>query len=213
MFTGLIEEIGVIKNVKKFNLSSRIEVKCSKVLCDTKLGDSISTNGVCLTVVKLSSDTFVADVMAETMKRSNLSLLKPNDKVNLERAMKLGSRLGGHIVSGHIDGTGKIISKMTLDNSTLIDVKVGEHILKYLIEKGSVSIDGISLTIVDVYTDYFRVSIIPLTSKDTGLISKSVGECVNLEVDMLSKYVEKLLGIKKAKSKIDMDFLSENGFL
>ncbi len=213
MFTGLVEEIGVIKNIKKYNTSSRIEIECSKVLSDVKIGDSISTNGVCLTVSELNCDSFIADVMPETLKRSNLGFLRPNHEVNLERAMKLGARLGGHMVSGHIDDVGRIISKTNIENATLIDIELGRNLFKYLVKKGSISIDGISLTIVNVYDNFFRVSIIPLTSQDTTLLNKTVGEYVNLEVDMISKYVEKLIGSREVESNIDMDFLSVNGFL
>lgn len=213
MFTGLIEEIGNVLSVQRYNNASRLMIHCSKVLENIKVGDSISTNGVCLTAVEVNSNSFVADVMPETMDKSNLSLFRVNDKVNLERAMVLGSRIGGHLVSGHIDGMGEIIQKKIIDRATLIDIKADDSLLKYMIEKGSIAIDGISLTIVSVSDYYFTVSIIPLTSNETTLTLRNTGFKVNLEVDMISKYVERLLGFSKKKSNVNLEFLAEHGFL
>ena len=192
MFTGIIEEIGKIKSVKRGSKSVVLEVEARKVLADTRIGDSIATNGVCLTVVGKGNDGFSADVMPETMNRSNLGLLKPGDPVNLERALCLNSRLGGHLVAGHVDGTGKI--------------------LRYIVEKGSVAIDGVSLTIAYADEQVFKVSVIPHTQEETTLVKKEIGDVVNLENDMIVKYVEKLMGQGKPKGGLTLDFLVANGF-
>lgn len=218
MFTGIIEEIGEIQSIKKGDKSSRLSIKANKVLRDTKIGDSISTNGVCLTVTSISSSKFEADVMAETLRKSNLGDLKPLDKVNLERALSIKGRLGGHIVSGHIDGVGKIVSFTKEDNAVWITIKAPFEILKYVVLKGSIAIDGVSLTVAYVDDERFKVSIIPHTGEETILLNKKTGETVNLECDVIGKYVEKLLKLdgKKAEVKentITEDFLKNNGFL
>ena len=217
MFTGIIEEIGVIQEIKKGIKSSKLSIKANKVLENTKIGDSICTNGVCLTVTALKSNSFDADVMAETLRRSSLGDLKIGSKVNLERALTLESRLGGHIVSGHIDGTGEIISLVKEDNSTWVTIKTISDILRYIVFKGSITIDGISLTVAYVDEEVFKVSIIPHTSDETTLLNKSIGETVNLECDVISKYIEKLMGLEikrkeKKISSITEDFLRSNGF-
>lgn len=218
MFTGIIEEIGLIKGIKRGEKSSKIIIKANKVLAGTQLGESISTNGVCLTVTYVSKDTFEADIMAETLRRSNLSNLTIGSKVNLERALSLGSRLGGHIVSGHIDGVGEISSFIKEDNAIWITIKTECEILKYIVEKGSIAIDGISLTVAYVDSGLFKVSIIPHTGEETTLLTKNIGDTVNLECDVIGKYIEKLLRVedKKIKSKnsvITEEFLVNNGFL
>lgn len=216
MFTGIVEEIGVIKSINKGANSSRLLVECSKVLIDTKLGDSICTNGVCLTVTNIYDNFFEADVMAETLSRSNLGSLKLGSEVNLERALTLNSRLGGHIVSGHIDGIGTISSLRNVDNSVEVTIEAEAEILKYVVEKGSITIDGISLTVAYVDNNSFKVCIIPHTGEETILLKKKIGQTVNLECDLLGKYVEKLLGFKeveKKKSNISEAFLRENGFI
>ena len=215
MFTGLIEEIGTVEGIIKGSKSAKITIKARKVLEDVKLGDSISTNGVCLTVVDFSKDRFTVDVMPETMRRSNLKNLKHGSRVNLERALKLGDRLGGHIVLGHIDGVGFIQSFEEEDNATWVIIETSQDILKYVIEKGSIAIDGTSLTVAYVDNKVFKVSIIPLTRDETTLLSKKVGEEVNLECDMVGKYIERFTMFKEdnePKSSIDMSFLRENGF-
>jgi len=202
LFTGIIEEIGVIKKITKGVNSEKLLIQCNKVLEETKLGDSICTNGVCLTVTDINDHSFQADVMAETLLRSNLGNLTLGSEVNLERALTLSSRLGGHIVSGHIDGVGKIVSLKRIDNSIEVTIEAKLSILKYIIEKGSITIDGISLTVT--------------YGENTILLKKKVGESVNLECDILGKYVEKLLSFKeeeKKKSNISEDFLKENGFI
>lgn len=215
MFTGLIEEIGEIKSIEKAAKSARITIKSEKVLKDIKLGDSICTSGVCLTVTEFSSNTFSVDVMAETVRSSNLGKLKPGSKVNLERALRLSDRLGGHIVSGHIDGIGTIVDLQKEENATWVSVETTKNILKYIVHKGSITIDGISLTVAYVDDNIFKVSIIPHTKDETTLVIKKVGDEVNLESDMMAKYVEKLLKYDesvKEKKSMGMDFLKENGF-
>ena len=215
MFTGLIEEIGEVKHIVKGLKSAKITISASYVLNGVKIGDSISTNGVCLTVVAFTKDTFAVDVMPETMKRSNLKNLKFGSKVNLERALKLGDRLGGHIVSGHIDGVGIINNMEKDDNAIWVSIKADSDILKYIIQKGSITIDGISLTVAYVDNKIFKVSIIPLTKEETTLLSKTIGQEVNLECDIVGKYIEKFTIFnqeQKQKSNIDINFLRENGF-
>lgn len=216
MFTGIIEEIGVIKKITKGVNSEKLLIQCNKVLEETKLGDSICTNGVCLTVTDINDHSFQADVMTETLLRSNLGNLTLGSEVNLERALTLSSRLGGHIVSGHIDGVGKIVSLKRIDNSIEVSIEAKLSILKYIIEKGSITIDGISLTVTYVDNKAFKVCIIPHTGENTILLKKKVGESVNLECDILGKYVERLLSFKveeKKKSNISEGFLRENGFI
>ena len=217
MFTGIIEEIGIIQEIIKGEKSSVISIKASKILEETILGDSICVNGVCLTVTKMTKDTFEADVMAETLRRSNLGDLQVGSKVNLERALTLKSRLGGHIVSGHIDGTGEILSLMKEDNSTWVTIRTTSDILRYIVLKGSITIDGISLTVSYVDKSVFKVSIIPHTAQKTTLLTKNNGDTVNLECDVISKYVEKVMEFsKKEENKkntlLTEDFLRENGF-
>ncbi|MGG7098209.1 riboflavin synthase [Clostridium sardiniense] len=218
MFTGIIEEIGEIQSIKKGDKSSILLIKADKVLRDTKIGDSISTNGVCLTVTSISSSNFEADVMAETLRKSNLGDLKKLNKVNLERALSIKSRLGGHIVSGHIDGVGKIADFTKEDNAVWITIKAPTEILRYIVLKGSIAIDGVSLTVAYVDDEIFKVSIIPHTGDETILLNKKIGETVNLECDVIGKYVEKLLklDVKNTEVKennITEDFLKNNGFL
>ena len=221
MFTGIIEEIGVVQSIKNGSKSSALTIKASKVLEKTKLGDSICTNGVCLTVTNIGDSTFQADVMAETLKRSNLGKLVIGGKVNLERALMLSDRLGGHIVSGHIDNTGEIISFINEDNAIWVTIKADKKIMKYVIEKGSIAIDGISLTVAYVIdSEIFKVSVIPHTKSETTLVSKKIGDTVNLECDVIGKYIEKFLTFSNSNesklektSTITEDFLIKNGFL
>ncbi len=217
MFTGIIEELGVIQEIKKGSKSSKLLIKANKVLASTKVGDSICTNGVCLTVTDLKINSFEADIMAETLRRSNLGDLKVGSKVNLERALTLQSRLGGHIVSGHIDGTGEVISLVKEDNATWVTIKTTNDILRYIVLKGSITIDGISLTVAYVDDKSFKVSIIPHTAQETTLLNKTNGDTVNLECDVISKYVEKLMGFApmdkyNESASITEDFLKINGF-
>ena len=214
MFTGIIEEVGTVKNIQRTGNSSFIEINASKVLEGTQLGDSIAVNGVCLTVTQLSSSHFSADVMNETLSRSSLGSLKAGSPVDLERAMAANGRFGGHIVSGHIDGTGTI-SDITSDGIAVwYTVNSPADILRYIVEKGSIAIDGISLTVAKVTDSSFSVSIIPHTAAQTVLGTKKVGDIVNLENDIIGKYVEKLMkpAESPSKSNITMEFLAKNGF-
>lgn len=217
MFTGLVEEVGIVQSVLKGTKSAKIVIKADKVLKDVKLGDSISTNGVCLTVTDFKDNSFSVDVMAETMRMSSLKNLIPGSRVNLERALSLGDRLGGHLVSGHIDGIGVISSFDKEDNAVWVTIKPSPELLKYIIHKGSIAIDGISLTVAYVDERIFKVSIIPHTKDVTILLDKSIGDEVNLECDMIGKYIEKLMNFSQkdtsVNSSIDMDFLRKNGFL
>lgn len=210
MFTGIIEEIGTIRGIRRGNRSVVLEVGAAKVLEDTKVGDSIATNGVCLTVTAMGNGGFTADVMPETMERSNLGALKPGDRVNLERALCLNSRLGGHLVAGHIDGTGRIADRVQDENAVWLTVRAAPEILRYVVDKGSVAIDGVSLTVAYVDEAVFKVSVIPHTQEETTLTGKRAGEVVNLENDMIVKYVEKLM--KQPQKGLSLDFLQANGF-
>lgn len=215
MFTGLVEEIGTVQSIAKSTKSARITIKADKVLEGIKVGDSIATNGVCLTATEFNSSSFTIDVMAETMRRSNLKNLQPGQDVNLERALRLGDRLGGHIVSGHIDGLGRISSFEKEDNAVWITIDAEAEILKYIVQKGSIAIDGVSLTVAYVDESVFKVSIIPHTKDVTTLLRRKVGHEVNLECDIVGKYIEKLMGAKEQAPKhqgISFDFLSANGF-
>ena len=220
MFTGIVEEIGEIKSIKKGSKSEVLYIKGKEVLKNTKVGDSIAVNGVCLTVTSMDKDTFTADVMAETMRRSSLGSLTSGSKVNLERAMAADGRFGGHIVSGHIDGIGTISDYTKEDNAVWVTIDTSAKILRYVIEKGSIAIDGISLTVAYVDDKCFKVSIIPHTSVSTTLLQKKVGDVVNLENDIVGKYIDKLIKTpqveennKKTKTSIDQRFLMENGFM
>lgn len=216
MFTGLVEELGKVKAISRGPKSVRLTVAASKVVSDAKLGDSIAVNGTCLTVVDYSTSWFTADVMPETVDRTVLSKLKIGDTVNLERTLRLGDRFGGHIVSGHIDGMGIISDMKRDDNAVVIRIDAEPEVMRYIIEKGSVAIDGISLTVVAFGDNWFTVSLIPHTAAQTTLGIKTVGSHVNLETDVIGKYVEKLLGLKNSKTKqdssISIDFLRSNGF-
>ncbi|MCI8743039.1 MAG: riboflavin synthase [Lachnospiraceae bacterium] len=214
MFTGIIEELGVVKGLAVRGPSGQITIQAKKVLEGTRTGDSIAVNGICLTVVSMDQDSFTADVMAETFRRSSLGDCQPGSLVNLERAMAADGRFGGHIVSGHIDGTGVIREYRTEANAVWVRIKAAPEILGLVVEKGSISIDGISLTVAAVSGTDFQVSVIPHTGQETTLLRKRPGDRVNLENDLVGKYVEKLLGAgtRKPGSRITMEFLEENGF-
>lgn len=216
MFTGIVEELGTIKSIVHGARSVKISVNAAKVLGDVQLGDSIAVNGVCLTVTNFAKDSFTADVMPETVRRTGLSFLKNGDSVNLERALCLNSRLGGHIVSGHVDGLGEIISLTKDDNAVIVKIKTEENIARYIVEKGSVTLDGISLTVVESGRSSFSVSLIPHTAEVTTFGKKQAGDFVNIENDIIGKYVERLLNFSEVKnvpaSNITMDFLAKHGF-
>lgn len=209
MFTGIIEEIGIVKNIKKGAHSVRLTVEGRKIFDDLKLGDSVATSGVCLTVTEISNSTFSADVMNVTISKSSLGSLTIGNRVNLERAMPAYGRFGGHIVSGHIDGTGKITSIKKDDIAIWYTIKTNESIIQHIVEKGSVAIDGISLTIAKVAHDSFSVSIIPHTAKETTLSEKNIGSLVNLENDIVGKYIEKF---SQSNKSITKEFLNKNEF-
>jgi len=212
MFTGIIEEIGKVKHIKKGPKSIALTITAHKVLNDTLVGDSISTNGVCLTVTHINSQEFTVDVMYETLKRTNMQGISINQVVNLERALTLKSRLGGHMVSGHIDGIGKLISITREDIANVLTINTSKDITKYIIKKGSVTVDGISLTVVDVDQVSFKVSIIPHTENQTTLLIKKVGDLLNIECDMIGKYVEKLLQGNENGKYLTLESLKTYGY-
>lgn len=221
MFTGLIEETGSIRSVRRTGRSLLLTVGARVVLEGLKPGDSIAVNGVCLTVTRFDSDSFTADVMPETYEKTNLSDLPPGSPVNLERTMRLGDRFGGHIVQGHVDGTGRILAMEREEIAVWVTVAAPPEVLRYLVPKGSVTIDGISLTVVDVGPGSFRVSLIPHTAAVTNMGRHQVGDRVNLEVDILAKYVERLLSGRvpdagpagtERRGGLTEAFLRENGF-
>ena len=209
MFTGIVEETGIVDGLELNSNSALIKIRAPKVLEGTKTGDSIAVNGVCLTVIDIKGSTFTADVMAETMRRTNLGSLKKGQKVNLERAMAADGRFGGHIVSGHIDGTGVISKIQDEQNARWIYIKAPADILHLIVQKGSIAIDGISLTVAYLDDESFAVSMIPHTQEETTLAAKKPGDTVNLENDIIAKYTERLLGVTSAKqSDRDDKFLS-----
>lgn len=224
MFTGIIEEIGTVKEFKKSDNNALITVECKKVLGElsdkTKLGDSIAINGVCQTVIDLKENSFSAQISNETLKVTTLDSLKSGEKVNLERALTLSSRLGGHMVTGHIDGTAKLLKKEKQtsfgQNFYLLTFEAQSGLSNYIVKKGSVCINGISLTVAEVKLDNFDVAIIPHTFENTNLTELKTGGFVNIEVDVLAKYVEKFLStgnnVVVEKTKINESFLEENGF-
>ena len=212
MFTGIIEEIGTVRRIEHGAKGARLTIQANTVLEDTRIGDSIATNGVCLTVVSMTGDSFSADVMAESLRRSSLGTLQGGSPVNLERAMAANGRFGGHIVSGHIDCTGTIASQKREDNAVWVKIKTPAPLLRYIVEKGSIAIDGVSLTVAAVTDTDFSVSIIPHTGAQTILLGKKPGDPVNLECDVIGKYVEKLTAPHKTGG-ISTNFLAENGFL
>jgi riboflavin synthase len=213
MFTGIIEEIGIIKGFCRHSNGAKIEVECDKVIDGTKLGDSISINGVCQTVVEITSKSFSADVSEETLKVTNFDDIKLGDKVNLERALTLNSRLGGHIVSGHVDTLGKLLSVEKLSDFYNLKFKIFSGLEKYVVKKGSITINGVSLTVAEIDREVVKVAIIPHTFENTNLHVLKIGDLVNVETDILGKYVEKFLSSHDNNSSISIKFLEENGFV
>ena len=209
MFTGIVEEVGTMQGVRMGSQSGEIHLQASKVLEGTQLGDSIAVNG------RMTGDGFTADVMPETLRRTNLGQLKPGDPVDLERAMAADGRFGGHLVSGHIDGTGRIVEQRKEGNAVWVRIGTTPEILRLIVEKGSITIDGISLTVA-LGSDNFQVSIIPHTGSETILLGKKAGDVVNLENDIIGKYVQRLLTNpapeEAPESKVTWEFLAENGF-
>lgn len=214
MFTGIIEDKGAVTGIEKDDNSMKITIRSPKIVSDASLGDSIAVNGVCLTVVHLTKEEMTVDVMPETVKATTIHQLKKGDYVNLERAMKAGGRFGGHIVSGHVDGVGTIRSKKPVSNAVYYEIEIPKELLEQCIPKGSVAIDGTSLTIFGVSDSSITISLIPHTYSETILGMKGVGDQVNIETDMLSKYVQHHLKRlnEKEESKITLEFLTQNGF-
>jgi riboflavin synthase len=213
MFTGLIIELGEIAAIDRRAHNTRLAIKSRKILQDIALGDSIAINGVCLTVTTVKGDVSSFDVSDETLKSTNLGELKRGDKVNLEPSLRPTSKMGGHFVSGHVDGIGRIRSRRTEGNAERIEIEAPANILKYLVQKGSVSVDGISLTVVDVLKDAFSLVIIPHTSSLTTIGFKKVGDTVNLEPDILAKYVEKFLYKVGPEETVTGEGISDDRFL
>ncbi|MEW2302916.1 riboflavin synthase [Streptomyces sp. NPDC006655] len=201
MFTGIVEELGEITAVENLGDASRFRLRGPVVTQGAQHGDSIAVNGVCLTVVEHEGDEFTADVMAETLQRSSLGALGVGSRVNLERPTAVGSRLGGHIVQGHVDGTGEVLARTPSENWEIVKVSLPAHLARYVVEKGSITVDGISLTVVEAAQDHFTVSLIPTTLDLTTLGHKQPGDPVNLEVDVVAKYVERLLANTRGAGK------------
>lgn len=211
IFTGIIEEIGRLADIKKEKDLYTLKISCKKVLEGTKRGDSIATNGVCLTVTELGDDFYKAEVMVETINSTNFKTLSLGEPLNLERALSPVKRLDGHIVQGHVDGVGEIVNILKRGHEIVYRIKFDSDNFKYIAEKGSIALDGISLTVSKVGENYFEVSIIPTTIADTNLASKKLGEKINIETDIIGRYVYNFVNTKEA-SKITKNFLIENGF-
>ncbi|WP_257347804.1 riboflavin synthase [Pseudalkalibacillus decolorationis] len=215
MFTGIIEEVGTIHSVRHSSTSYEVKINANKVLEDVKLGDSISVNGICLTVTSFTSTSFTVDVMPETLSSTNLNHLTTNQPVNLERAMAAGGRFGGHFVSGHIDGVGQIVKRAPKHNAIYYKIKVSDELRRFLLVKGSIAVDGTSLTIFEVDKDGFTISLIPHTVQESVIGGKMEGDQVNIECDMLAKYLEQLLVNREhqpVQQSLSKTFLEENGF-
>jgi len=213
VFTGIIEELGTVRGIAVGREGARLTVEAPGILAGVRRGDSVAVNGVCLTVTEHTETAFAVDVMAETLAKTNLGRLRRGARVNLERALRLGDRLGGHLVTGHVDGVGTITGRERDGMATVFAVRAPQDVAQYLIPKGSVAVDGISLTVVDVRGDVFTVSIIPHTAAVTTLGFKQPGDTVNLEADVVGKYVAHLLRREKGEQGITLDFLARSGFL
>lgn len=205
MFTGLIASLGTVERLAEGSTSCRLTVRAPQLLSGVKIGDSIAVNGVCLTVVHLRGDTFTADVMPETVRRTTLHLLQPGDRVNLEKALRPTDGLDGHIVQGHVEGVGTIQQIISEGNARVYRIQAPGELLRYIVEKGSIAVDGISLTVTETDDSGFGVSLIPHTAKMTTLGYKSAGDAVNLETDILARYVEKMLGMDKKETVLQAD--------
>lgn len=216
MFTGLVAELGTVEKLAQQGRSFHLTVAAQKVMQNLKIGDSVAVNGACLTVVQLGDASFTADVMPETVRLTNIGKLHTGDRVNLERTLRLCDGLDGHIVSGHVEGLGTIASRRPEGIAVVVTITTPPELLKYIIKKGSIAIDGISLTVTEVTETSFSVSLIPHTAKETTLGFKDVGDSVNLETDIIGKYVERMLSFQKKEEKaplLDKSILFENGFM
>lgn len=213
MFTGIIEETGTIKSIQRLSHGAEVEIFCEKVLEDTKLGDSICVNGTCQTVVEMSSNSFKTRLSDETLQVTTFDRCKCGDSVNLERALTLSTRLGGHIVTGHVDCIGVLCDIKSLSEFYNLSFRLPENQMKYVVYKGSVAINGISLTVAKLSDNIVTVAIIPHTFENTALKSLKIGDSVNVETDILGKYVEKFLSAKDNKEGISIEFLQGNGFI
>lgn len=207
MFTGIVEEAGIVRSLK----AGRLTISASEVLGGIKLGDSININGACLTVANIADKAFSVDIMSETMRRTNIGTLLPGQRVNLERALAANGRFGGHFVQGHVDGTGNIVSMVTEGEALLMKVAAPLDIMRYLVEKGFIAVDGVSLTITHCNTTSFTVSLVGYTQEHTTLGGRRPGDAVNLEVDIMAKYLERLN--QENKAGVSLEFLGEHGFL
>ena len=205
MFTGIVEEVGTVKSIG----SGKLAVAASVVLEGTRLGDSVAVNGTCLTVTALDAASFSVDVMPETLKRTNLGQLRPGSRVNLERALLVGGRVGGHLVQGHVDATGKVLSLVPEGGAVIARFAAAPEVLRYVVEKGFIAVDGVSLTVIGYDRSSFSTSLVGYTLDNTVFAGRKVGDQVNLEVDIMAKYVEKL---REGRGGITLDFLSEHGF-
>ncbi|MCM8778257.1 MAG: riboflavin synthase [Candidatus Omnitrophica bacterium] len=211
MFTGIIEELGYVDKISREGGSLRLEIKAEKITSELKIGESVSVNGVCLTIVGIKKDNLIFDCMEETIKCTNLGLLRLREKVNLEKALRPNSLLSGHIVLGHVDGMGKISKKIKKATAVVLSVEANKEILDYLVPKGSIALDGVSLTLGEIGRNYFSVNLIPHTLKTTTLGFKDVNDYLNIEIDILAKYMRKFL--LKEDNSLTEDFLKEHGFL
>lgn len=217
LFTGIVEELGIVRDLRILPDSGQLTLEGKEVLQGTKIGDSISVNGVCLTVIRQNEREFTVDVMAETLAKTNLTELKNGNYVNLERALQLQTRLGGHLVSGHVDGVGNIRRITPWGIARVYEINAPPALLPYILPKGSIAIDGISLTVIDVEAEYFTISLIPHTFEQTTLGLKGIGASVNLETDLIGKYVARFMGLNTSSSEnkkdLTMGFLAEHGFI